>query len=178
MFDVNVYGVIRLIRAVVPLMRQQSSGRIINIGSISGKMATPANGAYSASKFALEALSDALRLELAPFGIQVVLVEPGPIKTQFDTTARAHSDALFSDCASPYHGLYQYALEVATAMRRQEPGPEVVFQVVERAIEAHKPQARYLVGVALANRLVFHLGDSTRDFIFKRLFKIVSAAES
>ena len=72
MFDANVFGVMRMIQAVVPHMRQQKTGRVINISSVSGKLVTPANGTYSATKFALEALSDALRLELAPFGIQVV----------------------------------------------------------------------------------------------------------
>jgi NADP-dependent 3-hydroxy acid dehydrogenase YdfG len=73
MFDVNVFGVLRMIHAVVPHMRRQGSGRIINISSIAGKLSTPINGTYSATKFALEALSDALRIELAPFGIQVVI---------------------------------------------------------------------------------------------------------
>lgn len=77
MFDVNVFGVLRMIQAVVPHMRQQKSGRIINISSIAGKLPTPVNGTYSASKFALEALSDALGFELAAFGIRVVVVEPG-----------------------------------------------------------------------------------------------------
>lgn len=100
-FDVNVYGVMRLIRTVVPLMRQQKSGRIINISSIGGKMALPTNGAYSATKFALEALSDALRLELAPFGIRVVLVEPGPIKTHFDATAQMQAQAISLTATPP-----------------------------------------------------------------------------
>ncbi|HEX7975514.1 MAG TPA: SDR family oxidoreductase, partial [Anaerolineales bacterium] len=77
MFEANVFGVMRMIQAVVPHMRQQKSGRIINISSVSGKLVTPANGTYSATKFALEALSDALRYELEPFGIQVVVIEPG-----------------------------------------------------------------------------------------------------
>ena len=80
-----------MIRAVVPHMRRQQTGRIINISSIAGKLSTPVNGTYSATKFALEALSDALRLELAPFGIQVVLIEPGSIKTPFAETAQAHA---------------------------------------------------------------------------------------
>ncbi len=175
-FDVNVYGVMRLIRAVAPVMRRQKSGRIINISSISGKMALPTNGAYSATKFALEALSDALRLELAPFGIRVVLVEPGPIKTRFDATAQMQAQAIFSDCNSPYYALYQQYLQVAANMRRQELGPEAVSQVVQQAIEAARPKARYLAGVPFINRLVSHLGDSTKDFIFMRLFKIAAPA--
>jgi len=100
LFDVNVFGVIRMIRAVVPHMRHQGAGRIINMSSIAGKRAIPVNGTYCATKFALEALSDALRLELAPFGIQVVLIEPGSIKTQFAVTAQARAQAMMT-CCSP-----------------------------------------------------------------------------
>ncbi len=119
MFDANVFGVMRMIQAVVPHMRQQRAGRIINISSIVGKLVTPANGPYSATKFALEALSDALRLELAPFGIQVVLVEPASIKTQFHRTVEANAQAIFSNPESPYQPLYeQYRkLRLACASR-------------------------------------------------------------
>jgi NAD(P)-dependent dehydrogenase (short-subunit alcohol dehydrogenase family) len=171
MFDVNVYGVMRMIRAVAPLMRQQGAGRIINIGSIGGKLVVPVNGTYSATKYALEALSDALRLELSPFGIQVVLIEPGNIRTSFMDTAQANAKTILTNTDSPYHALYQQYQQVMTAMRRQETEPEVVSQVVQQAIEAVKPNARYVVAVPLTNRLVVHLGDSTRDFVFKRLFK-------
>jgi NAD(P)-dependent dehydrogenase (short-subunit alcohol dehydrogenase family) len=177
LFEVNVYGVIRMIRAVTPPMRQQRSGRIINISSISGKLSTPVNGLYSATKFALEALSDALRWELAPFGIQVVLIEPGSIKTQFADTAQARAQAIFANSASPYHTLYQQDQQVSAVMRRQEPGPEVVSQVIQQAMEAAKPKARYLVAVPFSGRLVLHLGDAAWDFVLRRLFKIVSPAE-
>jgi NAD(P)-dependent dehydrogenase (short-subunit alcohol dehydrogenase family) len=99
LFDVNVIGVMRITRAVLPVMRRQMSGRIINISSIAGRLATPVNGVYSASKFALEALSDALRLELAPFGIQVVVIEPGSIKTNFAQTAEDQAEAPVQDRA-------------------------------------------------------------------------------
>ena len=89
MYDVNVFGVMRMVRAVVPYMRKQNAGQIINISSIAGKVVTPVNGAYSSTKFALEAISDALRLELEPFNIQVILIEPGAIKTHFDQTVHA-----------------------------------------------------------------------------------------
>lgn len=177
MFDVNVFGVLRMIRAVVPLMRQQRAGRIINIGSIAGKLALPVNGTYSASKFALEALSDALRLELLPFGIQVVLIEPGAIKTHFDATVQAYAQAILSNPASPYQVLYQRGRQVTITMRQREPGPEVVSQVVQQAIAAAKPKARYLPGVPFVNRLVFHLGGPAKDFIFKRLYQIAPAAK-
>ena len=125
-FDVNVFGALRMIRAVVPHMRKQRTGRIINISSIAGKLSTPVNGTYSATKFALEALSDALQLELAPFGIQVVLVEPGAIKTHFDDTAQAHAQNILLNSASPYQSLYKQSDQFAASMRQDEPGPEVV----------------------------------------------------
>jgi NAD(P)-dependent dehydrogenase (short-subunit alcohol dehydrogenase family) len=177
MFDVNVYGVMRMIRAVVPHMRQQRAGRIVNIGSVGGKLVVPVNGTYSATKYALEALSDALRLELALFGIQVVLIESGNIRTNFMASAQAHAQATLSAPGSPYHALYQRYVQVMAAMREHEPGPEVVSQVVQQAIEAPHPKSRYLVAVPLSNRLALLLGDSVRDFIFRRMFKIAPSAE-
>src|SRR5947209_4854109 len=117
MFDVNVYGVMRMIRAVVPHMRQQKSGCVITIGSLAGKLVLPVNGTYSATKFALEALSDAMRVELAPFGIHVVLIEPGNIRTNFMATAQANSQDILSHPDSPYQALYQQYLWVMTTMR-------------------------------------------------------------
>ncbi len=96
-FDVNVFGALRMIRAVIPQMRKQGTGSILNISSIAGRLSTPVNGTYSATKFALEALSDALRLELEPFGIRVVVVEPGAIQTRFDDTAQVHAKDILSN---------------------------------------------------------------------------------
>lgn len=172
MFDVNVFGVLRLIRAVAPHMRQQKTGRIINISSIAGKLSTPANGTYSATKFALEALSDALRLELAPFGIQVIVVEPGAIKTHFDDTAQTHAREILSDNTSPYQPLYRLSDEFAASMRRQEVGPEVVSQVIQQAIQVSKPKARYHANIPFSGELVLHLGDSVWDLALRRMFKI------
>ena len=174
MFDVNVYGVMRMIRMVVPYMRQQKAGRVITIGSLAGKLVLPVNGTYSATKFALEALSDAMRVELAPFGIQVVLIEPGNIRSNFMTTAQDNSQEIISNPDSPYHALYQHYLRVMTTMRKQEPAPEIVSRVVQRAIEASKPKARYLVAVPFSQRVVLRLGDAARDGLFRRMFKIGS----
>jgi NAD(P)-dependent dehydrogenase (short-subunit alcohol dehydrogenase family) len=178
MFDVNVFGMMRMIQAVVPHMRWQKAGRIINISSIAGKFFTPANGTYSATKFALEALSDALRLELVPFGIQVVLIEPGSIKTQFHTTVESHAQEIFANPGSPYQPLYQQYEKVTADMRREEPGPEVVSKVVQQAMETPKPKDRYLVAFSLSGRLVLHLGDSVWDLVVRHLFKIQEAASN
>jgi NAD(P)-dependent dehydrogenase (short-subunit alcohol dehydrogenase family) len=172
MFDVNVFGVLRMVRAVAPHMRAQRSGRIINISSIAGKLSTPANGSYSASKFALEALSDALRLELAPFGIQVIVVEPGAIKTHFDETAQTHAVTILANARSPYQPLYQLSDQFAASMRQGEPGPEIVSEVIQQAIEAVKPKARYHAGISLSGELIMHLGDSVWDLALRRLFLV------
>lgn len=172
MFEVNVFGVMRMIQAVVPHMRRQKAGRIINISSIVGKLVTPANGTYSASKFALEALSDALRLELAPFGIQVVLVEPGSIKTQFHTTVEANAQEIFSNPDSPYQPLYEQYQKVTDGMRKQEPGPDVVSRIVQQAMESSRPKVRYLAGFPFSGRLVLHLGDPVWNLVVRQMFKI------
>ena len=172
MFDANVFGVMRMIQAVVPHMRQQKTGRVINISSIVGKLVTPANGTYSATKFALEAMSDALRLELAPFGIQVVLVEPGSIKTQFHTTVEAKAQKIFSNPDSPYRPLYEQCQKVTAGMRQQEAGPEAVSRAVEQAIKATKPKARYLAGFPFSGKLVLLLGNPVWDLVVRNMFQI------
>ncbi len=133
MFDVNVFGLMRMTRAVAPIMRTQKAGRIINISSIVGKLVTPANGAYAASKFAVEALSDALCLELESFGIQVVLVEPGGIRTNFADTAETRAQGILSNPSSPYQALYRKFKQINVNMRKGEPGPEVVSRVIQQA---------------------------------------------
>lgn len=173
MFDVNVHGALRMIRAVAPYMRRQGAGRIINISSIAGKLSTPANGTYSASKFALEALSDALRLELAPFGVQVIVVEPGAIETQFETTAQAHAQQILTNPASPYQPLYRKSDEFAASMHKQVQGPEVVSRVIQQAIDTPKPKERYLAGVALPGRLILALRDFVWGNALKSIFKFV-----
>jgi len=170
MFDVNVFGVVRMVREVAPYMRRQGGGRIITIGSYAGRVSVPVNGTYSATKFALEALSDASRLELAPFGIQVVLIEPGNIRSHFYATAQANAREILSDPASPYKALYQRYNRVMASMRRREASPQTVSRAVQRAIEARRPRARYLVAVPLPNRAILYASDSVRDFVFARLF--------
>ncbi len=177
MFDTNVFGVMRMIQAVVPHMRQQKSGRIVNISSIVGKLVTPANGVYSASKFALEGLSDALRLELAPFGIQVVVVEPGSIKSQFHATVEANAEGIISNPNSPYHALYEQYQKVTANMRQHEPELREVSQVVQKSIETPKPKARYVAGFPLSGKAVLLLGDPVWNLVVRSMFQITSPAD-
>jgi NAD(P)-dependent dehydrogenase (short-subunit alcohol dehydrogenase family) len=171
-FDVNVFGALRMIRAVVPQMRKQGTGCIINISSIAGKLSTPVNGTYSATKFALEALSDALRLELAPFGIHVVVVEPGAIQTRFDNTAQVHGKDILVNPASPYWPLYQQNEKFSAEMRLHEPGPEAVCHVIERVLKTTNPQPRYLAAVNFSGRLVLFLRDFLWEVVVRQMFKI------
>lgn len=175
MFDVNLFGVMRMIQAVVPQMRKQKSGQIINISSVVGKLVTPANGIYAASKFALEGVSDALRYELAPFGIRVVVVEPGSINTNFHQTIEANGKANFLNPSSPYNELYRQYEKVNAEMRKDESEAGVVSGVVQNAIESRHPRARYLAGFAWTGRLVIWLGGGVWEWVVTSMFKIKQA---
>lgn len=142
--EVNVFGLVRMTQFVLPKMRQQRGGRIINISSMVGKITFPTSGWYSATKHALEALSDALRFEVAPFGIDVVLIEPGAIRTEFQqvaarTVEENSRDGLYANLARTYTRLLE------TRSGDNTPGPEVVADVIYRAASAKRPKTRYLV---------------------------------
>lgn len=146
--EINVVGQMAVTRAFLPQLRR-ARGRIVNIGSIAGRMATPFVGPYGASKHAMEALSDALRFELAPFGIEVSLVEPGAIQTPiWKKSEEAALAALDSrDAIDALYGPQLAALQsrVADAVRLAIPASKVA-DVVEHALTARRPKTRYLVG--------------------------------
>ncbi|HXW55784.1 MAG TPA: SDR family oxidoreductase [Candidatus Cybelea sp.] len=146
-YDTNLFGVLRVAQRVLPEMRRRRSGRIINMSSIAGKIASPIMGPYSSSKHALEALSDSLRLELYPFGIAVVLIEPGYIPTSMNRTASELSSAYAKGAErSPYRGVYQAFLgHWQKTTKASGYRPEDCARVVVRAIEEEPPRARYLV---------------------------------
>lgn len=145
-FETNVFGLLRLTQLVLPAMRAQHSGRIVNIGSMGGRLTFPGGGAYHASKYAVEALSDALRFEVAGFGVQVVLIEPGLITTRFDEAATANMPA----GEGPYAAFNTAVAEATVAaydgpMARFGGPPESVARVIEKALTARHPRPRYLV---------------------------------
>lgn len=143
--ETNFFGAVRVCRAVLPAMRAQGSGKIINISSIAGAIGIPFQAFYSASKFALEGFSEALRLEVRPFGIHVVLIEPGDARTGF-TAHRRRTAASLENPA--YKGPCERALAVMEADERNGFPPERLAQVVERIIVARRPRARYVVAPA------------------------------
>jgi len=146
-FDVNLFGTLAVTQAVLPAMRKQKSGRIINVSSVAGKLGIPFAAPYCASKHALEAMSDALRVEVSPFGIRVVLVEPGPVETRFGDRARAGVASLLSG-PGPYQDLYKLAERAMNVdFQRGNLPAEAVAKVIVEASESPRPRPRYAVGI-------------------------------
>ena len=146
-FETNFFGLVRMSQRVLPGMRRKLSGRIINMSSIAGKLASPLFGPYSSSKHAVEAVSDAMRLEVYPFGIQVVLIEPGYIPTSMNRNAGELSSAYAKGAEqSPYKSVYQGFLKSwAKTTKSSRYTPEDCARVILRAAEDHPPRARYPV---------------------------------
>jgi len=146
--EVNVVGQVAVLQAFLPLLRR-SRGRVVLVGSVGGRSALPFLGPYAASKHALEAIADSLRVELAPWGIGVSIVEPASVKTAIWTKGAAQADVMRAGISHERDELYAARIErfKAVAMKRG-PGidPDVVAQAVEHALTASRPKARYLVG--------------------------------
>lgn len=149
-FDTNVFGLLTMCRLVLPKMREQGWGKIVNVSSMGGRFTFPGGGVYHASKFAVEALSDALRFEVKGFGVDVIIIEPGIIRTSFGETAVREIDAGTRD-PGPY-GEFNQAVAEATAgvyesgpLRRLGGPPEAVARKIEHAINARSPRTRYTV---------------------------------
>ena len=146
-FETNVFGVIRMCQLVLPGMRAQGWGRIVNLSSMGGRLTFPGGGMYHATKYAVEALSDALRFEVRGFGVEVIIVEPGLIVTNFGETASASAPA---HTDGPYAGFNQ-AVAKATdevyrgPLARFGGGPEVVAKTIAGALNADRPKTRYPV---------------------------------
>jgi len=144
--EVNFFAPVRLIQLLAPSMRERGGGRIVNISSVAGKVHSPLSGWYCASKFALEGISDCLRVELKPFNIWVSLVEPSPIRTAWSEGAKASlleasQGTAYEDFARKAHGLLQGATDGRAAS-----GADAVVKSVMRAIHAKNPKPRYLAG--------------------------------
>lgn len=145
--DVNVVAPHELTRLILPSMRKQGHGRIVNCSSVLGLVSGPYRGAYSASKFALEALTDALRYELAGTGIHVSLLEPGPIRSKFlATTIETFRRSIDVD-ASPHREVYQRRLEAMAndTQSKLKMGPGAVVKALAHAVESPRPRARYRI---------------------------------
>ena len=142
-FETNFFSIIRLIQEVTPTMRKQGSGTIVNVSSVAGRIGFPASPAYISSKFALEGLSESLRLEMAPFGVNVVIIEPGVIKTNFlnpmKMAKRSESDTVYRDITVKVTSGVKMMAEMGTH-------PKEVADIIVKAIRNEKPLPRYIVG--------------------------------
>jgi NAD(P)-dependent dehydrogenase (short-subunit alcohol dehydrogenase family) len=146
-FEVNVFGLARLTQLVLPHMRQQHSGRIINVSSIGGKIHEPLGGWYHATKFAVEGLSDSLRVELRPFGIDVVVIEPGAIRTEWGSIAAQNLRRASASTAYRQQAEYVAAvLESTSGPGSPASPPEVIASVIARAATTRRPRTRYVAG--------------------------------
>jgi short-subunit dehydrogenase len=143
-FETNVFGLVALTQAFLPAMRRRGSGTIVNVSSIVGRISVPLQGAYNATKFALEALSDALRREVRQFGIRVAIIEPGAIVTEFGDVYRGHLDRAARP-ESPYHGALETVRKSAEKLYAKAPGPACVARAIAKAVESRRPRIRYVV---------------------------------
>ena len=173
-FETNLFGLARLTQLVLPGMRRQGRGRIVNVSSMGGRLTFPGGGWYHASKHAVEALSDALRFEVQSFGIDVVVIEPGLVRTDFAETAVGSIPV--DD--GPY-GRFNAAVGAATAGaydgflgRMLGGGPDTVAQAIERALSANRPRTRYRVTASAKLILTLRrlLTDRTWDAIIRRSY--------
>jgi NAD(P)-dependent dehydrogenase (short-subunit alcohol dehydrogenase family) len=173
-FDVNIFGLARLTQLVLPHMRAQHDGYIVNISSVGGKIWEPLGCWYHASKFAVEGLSDSLRAELSHFGIKVVIIEPGAIRTEWAAIAGDNLNA--RSAATPYEEqakILSGVLRAADKSRAASP-PTVVADAIAKAVQSRRPRSRYAVGggarsILLAQRLLTDRGFDRLGWLAYRL---------
>lgn len=148
LFEVNLFALIRITQACLPGMRRLRKGMIVNLSSIVGKFPFPTSGPYAATKHAVEAISDALRLEVRPFGIRVVTVRPGPIATEFNEVANRLTGDLMSRTDPDYKAVYQaYGAGMGKLFGNLSiPGPELIAKTIVEAVLSESPKACYSVG--------------------------------
>jgi len=181
--EINVVGQVAVTQAFLPLIRA-GRGRIVNMGSIAGRMATPFTGAYGASKFALEALTDALRLELAPWGISVSIIEPGavatPIWEKSAKSAKAMLGAVPPEIFALYAGAIEAVKKTAAHAAKNAVDPVDVARAVEHALTASRPRARYVVGreAKIQAAMALFVPDRVRDHLVARAMRLPKTAPS
>ena len=152
-FETNFFGLVRLTQLVLPGMRRRGRGRILNVSSMGGRITLPGGAFYHASKYAVEALSDALRMEAAQFGIDVVLIEPGPVKTPWNDVAAGSLATAADGPAADGDAYREYKAAVGASFGKAQAGlfgrlgstPEDIAKVITQAVTARRPRARYLI---------------------------------
>ncbi|HHV95415.1 MAG TPA: SDR family oxidoreductase [Clostridiaceae bacterium] len=168
-FDTNFFGVLRVLRNVVPVMRRRGEGLIINISSVAGLISIPFQSMYSASKFALEAMSEALRIELKPFGIKVVIIEPGDTNTGFTDNRVIVKGARKG---SVYYEKFKKSINTMIKDEKNGPGPETVAKAVIRTAKKKNPPVRVAVGMSYKLIVILKriLPDKFVHFILEKIY--------
>ena len=168
-YETNVFGLMAVTRAFLPAMRARGAGRIINVSSLGGLVTLPFFGVYNSTKYAVESLSDALRVELAPFGIQVSLIEPGVIDTGFTDRSMLELER-FRSADSRYAPVLARAEEMRRMSDRSAVGPACISKAIERAATDRRPRARYVAPLRAAMTVAFVRWLPTRwvDFIMRQ----------
>lgn len=174
-FEVNVFGLARLSQLALPHMRRQRSGRIVNISSIGGKIYEPLGGWYHAAKFAVEGLSDCMRLELKSFGIDVIVVEPGSIKTEWgaiaaDNLLKRSANSAYARLAQGHVPVLRSSIDKAGAS-----APEMIARTISAALKSRRPRARYAAGYGAKPILFMRkwAGDRLMDSLLLSMFKLL-----
>lgn len=172
--EVNVFGLAELCKLVLPVMRKQGSGRIINTSSIAGKTVLPFGAWYHVSKYSVEALSDALRMEMKPFGVDVVLIEPGGIKTDWGIIAAKHLAESSKGTAYEEDALREAKLIHKGYSGNYLSAPKVVTRAISRAVNSQRPRARYRIGSGAFIMVFLHTVLPTRwwDGMMHRFVRI------
>lgn len=166
-FETNLFGIVRVTQAVLPTMRKQGSGIIVNISSVAGRISFPVTPAYISTKFALEGLSESMKYELEQFGIKVILVEPGVIRTDFSGNMKVARKA--TDPNSPYAQLTQKVSAGLKLLVEHGTPPEEVAKVILKAITSENPDPRYLVGNDAA--IIMEARKNMSDIEFEKFVK-------
>jgi NADP-dependent 3-hydroxy acid dehydrogenase YdfG len=171
-FETNVFGLMRMCQLVLPGMREQGSGKIVNLGSMGGKLTFPGGGLYHATKYAVEAISDALRFEVRGFGVDVILIEPGLIRTSFGEVASASVSETLAD--GPYADFNRRVAKLTAdayrgPMSKLGGGPDAVARTIEDALKAKRPKARY--PVTASARLLINQRRFTPDRVWDLILR-------
>lgn len=160
-FETNFFGAIRLIKTIVPIMRKQGNGIIVNISSMVGRFAVPLNAAYVSSKFALEGFSESISYELEEFGIKVILVEPGVVRTDFFQNLKIKG----TDSKSPYHQLMEKRIGLLKTAMENSTSSNDVANIILHALNSKDPVFRYIIGNDATNCIRMRKSLSDKEFM-------------
>lgn len=170
-FEVNLFGLGRMVQLVMPIMRKERCGKIVNISSMGGRVSTPFGGWYYASKFAVEGFSNSLRMEAGHFGIDVILIEPGIVKSEWSNIAvdklkEASAGGIYEKSAGEYGEKL-----AAMYLKKSATSPKVIAETIGKAVTARKPKTRYLKGYCAKLCVYLHrlIGDRKYDVLIQKI---------